>query len=128
MTRGTHIILTATLAMAALVAVRCSGAASSGSNDAFQVISERNIFDPNRESVTNIVLPSQIVESFRLEGTMTYEGIAHAFFGGASLPAEGRVLAPMSSVADCKIQSIVNGSISILTPDGRLLVVNVGDQ
>jgi hypothetical protein len=69
-----------------------------------------------------------VVESIRLEGTMISDGAAHAFFGGTFVPAEGLVLGSRDTVADCRIQSIINGSITISLPDARVLVINVGDQ
>jgi hypothetical protein len=54
---------------------------------AFQIISDRNIFDPNRQPrVRNRTTPRppRIVDSFSLVGTMSYSNVLLAFFDGTS--------------------------------------------
>ena len=129
MSQTHYILMTAILALGASAQAWPAGAAVSGFNDGtFQIISERNIFDPNRGPIRLPPPPPPVVESLRLEGPMTYQGNAHAFFAGSVVPADGQVLGSMDSVAGCKIQFILNGSVTMTLPDGRLLVVKVGDE
>ncbi|HEU5125209.1 MAG TPA: hypothetical protein VFW05_14235 [Verrucomicrobiae bacterium] len=54
---------------------------------AFQIVSERNIFDPNRQPrVRTRTTPRvpKIVDSFSLVGTMSYSNVLLAFFDGTS--------------------------------------------
>jgi len=56
---------------------------------AFQIINDRNIFDPNRRprvesQARNTPRPPQIVDTFSLVGTMSYSGKLLAFFDGTS--------------------------------------------
>ena len=128
MSRADYMVFSALVAMAAFAAVGPVLAASSGSNDSFQIISERNIFDPGRGPTIEPPPPPQPVESLTLQGTMTYEGAKHAFFEGTSIAGQGQVLGPKESVAGCTIQEVVNGTVMLALPDGRLLALGVGDQ
>ena len=55
---------------------------------AFQIVSERNIFDPNRQPRVRTPRatprPPKIVDSFSLVGTMSYSNVLLAFFDGTS--------------------------------------------
>ena len=127
MSRTQYILMTAMLTLGASAQAWSAVSTSLGDTN-FQIISENNVFDPNRGSVTPPPPPPPVAESLRLAGTMTYQGNAHAFFAGSVVPADGQVLGSMDSVAGCKIQFILNGSVTMTLPDGRLLVVKVGDE
>jgi hypothetical protein len=68
---------------------------------AFQIINERNIFDPNRRPRIQRSNPAprvrQIVDSFSLVGTMSYSNVLLAFFEGTSsdyrksIPVGGKI-------------------------------------
>src|SRR5579862_1681456 len=66
---------------------------------AFQLIAERNIFDPNRapRSIRNTTQP-KTTDSFTLVGTMSYEKGIFAFFDGNSSDYK-KVLKPDESIA-----------------------------
>jgi hypothetical protein len=52
---------------------------------AFKIISERNIFDPNRRPVRDRLPPTpRVVDSFALTGTMSYDRGIFAVFDGTS--------------------------------------------
>jgi hypothetical protein len=56
---------------------------------AFQIINDRNIFDPGRrprvqQSQRSTPRPQQIVDTFSLVGTMSYSNLLLAFFDGSS--------------------------------------------
>lgn len=55
---------------------------------AFQIVSDRNIFDPNRHPRVPVTRstprPPRIVDSFSLVGTMSYSNVLLAFFDGTS--------------------------------------------
>jgi hypothetical protein len=62
-----------------------SGRATTKDFSAFQIISDRNIFNPNRRPrIQNDRRPATIVDSFALTGTMSYSDVQLAVFDGTS--------------------------------------------
>lgn len=84
----------ATLVSAALLCLFQPASATAQTNQnprdfsAFQLINDRNIFDPNRrprvERVRSVPSTPQIVDTFSLVGTMSYSNVLLAFFDGSS--------------------------------------------
>jgi hypothetical protein len=70
---------------------------------AFQIVSERNIFDPNRQprvrTPRTTPRPPKIVDSFSLVGTMSYSNVLLAFFDGTSSDYR-KSLAPGGKIAN----------------------------
>jgi hypothetical protein len=95
---------------------------------AFRLITERNIFDPNRMPHT----PSgprpapKVVESFALVGTMSYGKGDFAFFDGTSSEYK-KVLKASDSIAGYRIVAIEPDSVR-LARDTNQMVLAVGNQ
>jgi hypothetical protein len=95
----------------------------------FQVIAQRNIFDPNRvpHSHPN---PSRalerVIDSFSLVGTMSYEKGSFAFFDGTS-PDFRKVLEQGGDIAGFKITALAPKSVTLLSGTNET-VLQVGSQ
>jgi hypothetical protein len=128
---------------ASLVAASPAGAAdetnatqSSSRTDyvSFRIISERNIFNPNRtgrSSSRNYTRrePDRRVRSerFALLGTMTYEKGRFAFFDGSSSEFR-KVLKPEDNIAGFKIVDVVPTCVKLEMTNGQTLELCVGMQ
>lgn len=139
--KRSHFILV--LLWAALAGASRSGAAdetnttqSSSRTDyvSFRVISERNIFNPNRSgrsSGRNYTRrePDRRVRSerFALLGTMTYEKGRFAFFDGSSSEFR-KVLKPEDNIAGFKIVDVVPTCVKLEMTNGQTLELCVGMQ
>lgn len=100
-----------------LSAVAFSAAAqpASGTDFApFQLIGQRNIFDPNRvphlRSSTRSATP--VVDSFSFVGTLSYAKGTFAFFDGTS-PGFRKVLELDGSIADFKVAAITPKAVTL---------------
>jgi len=80
----------------------------------FQIINERNIFNPRRyaRSGPRQAQPASKVDFFTLVGTMTYEKGPFAFFEGTSSDYR-KVLKPLDSIAGYKITNIEFNSVKL---------------
>ncbi|HLH52873.1 MAG TPA: hypothetical protein VKY92_04585 [Verrucomicrobiae bacterium] len=114
-----------------------SGEARTGSSDAsgpgsldyaaFQIIADRNIFDPNRAPrATRPAAAPKTVDSFSLVGTMTYEKGTFAFFDGTSSDFK-KVLKKDGSIAGYQVASISPDSVKLLL-NTNVLELKVGSQ
>jgi len=94
---------------------------------AFQLIAERNIFDPNRapRSIRNTTQP-KTTDSFTLVGTMSYEKGIFAFFDGNSSDYK-KVLKPDESIAGYKVAAISPESVKLMLSTNAL-ELKVGTQ
>jgi len=95
----------------------------------FKIITDRNIFDPNRSSRatrrTEGPRPAKI-ESFALVGTMSYENGTYAFFDGSGSSYRKGVKAG-ETIAGFKIADISANSVKLQT-NGHEIELNVGMQ
>lgn len=105
------------LAALLLAAVFSAPAQSTNGTDfaSFQIIGQRNIFDPNRvphrRSVSSV---ARVVDSFSFVGTMSYAKGNFAFFDGTS-PDFRKVLELDGSIADFKITAITAKSVTLVS-------------
>lgn len=83
---------------------------------AFQIIAERNIFNPNRgrraPAVEEDSRPPSRVDAFTLVGTMIYRKGPFAFFDGTR-PDYRKVLQPGGTIADYKVADIGVGQVTL---------------
>ena len=80
----------------------------------FQIIGQRNIFDPNRVPHRRSTASSaHVVDSFSFVGTMSYAKGTFAFFDGTS-PDFRKVLERDGTIADFKITAINPKSVTLL--------------
>jgi hypothetical protein len=98
--------------------------------EAFRIIPERNIFNPNRtaRSAKADQPPEKVVkvETFSLLGTMAYEKGRFAVFDGSS--RSYKKVAPVSeSIAGYKVSDIQQNFVT-LEKDGKSIQLNVGQQ
>ena len=96
--------------------------------DAFQVVVERNIFDPNRIGRTKAAPPEKPprVDEISLVGTMNYQKGLVAFFESAN-PAYRKTLRVGESVADFKVQRIAADGVELLRED-KPITLKVAQQ
>jgi hypothetical protein len=81
----------------------------------FQLIGQRNIFDPNRvPRVRTTRSAPHVVDSFALVGTMSYPKGRFAFFDGSS-PDFRKVLQLDGSIADFKVAAITPKTVTLLS-------------
>jgi len=107
----------AALAMTGGFAVRAqqTNRASEAGFSSFQVISERNIFNPNRTARHKRGNRAQpVADAFALVGTMSYAKGTFAFFDGTS-PDFRKVLELDGSIADFKVAVITPKSVTLLS-------------
>jgi hypothetical protein len=126
------------LAMGMTIGVLNSGAQQTNSSSstpefgAFQIITQRNIFDPNRRS--GIVRDDRprthetprTVDSFALVGTMSYPKGKFAFFDGSSSQYK-KVLEPGANIAGYTVKDI-SGNAVTLAANGKEFQMKVGAQ
>lgn len=97
----------------------------------FQIISQRNIFDPNRRPRTeakaqNISKPSQI-DFFSLRGTMSYANQSVAFFDGSS-SEYSKAVTRADSIAGYKIAEITFNHVKLAAGSNQTINLPVGSQ
>lgn len=125
--------LCAILALAVLSAVLNASAQSTNSDsgpsfESFNIISQRNIFDPNRRGIRP---PRPYVESHNpdvlaLVGTMSYPKGKFAFFDGTKSDYK-KVLEPGATIAGYTIKDITPKEVT-LAANGKDLTLKVGSQ
>jgi hypothetical protein len=127
-------------ALILLCAAACTGLRAQETNSApggglagFRIISERNIFNPNRSTARTARSTSRggterkvKVDSFALLGTMSYEKGEFAFFDGSS-PEYRKALKPADSIAGYKIADIGANHVR-LEANGQAVELRVGMQ
>ena len=119
------------IAVGLSAAVFSAAAQTAGGTDftPFQLIGQRNIFDPNRvphlRSSYSHSAP-RIVDSFSFVGTMSYAKGTFAFFDGTR-PDFRKVLELDSSIADFKVAAITPKSVTLLS-DTNETILPLGTQ
>ena len=112
-----------------------NGGALSGSTNglgpldysAFRLVTERNIFDPNRQPHTpGTRSQPKTQDSFTLVGTMSYDKGDFAFFDGTSSDYK-KVLKPADRIAGYKVVAILSDSVK-LEGENTNLDLTVGSQ
>ncbi len=119
---------------ALLVAAGSTGRAQSTNSPArvdyqtFRLISERNIFDPNRSSRSGSARPTKTtrVESFALVGTLSYEKGNVAFFVGTD-SSYRKDLKTGDTIAGYKIAEITANRVKLMA-DNQIVELGVGMQ
>jgi len=109
--------LSALLAVALLAVVFPATAQFTNGTDfaSFQIIGQRNIFDPNRlPHRRSSSSAARVVDSFAFVGTMSYAKGNFAFFDGTS-PDFRKVLERAGSIADFKVTAITPRSVTLRT-------------
>ena len=111
-----HIVFLAVTGAVLLLSVLDSAAQSTNGLDfmSFQIIGQRNIFDPSRVPHRRSTASSaRVVDSFSFVGTMSYTKGNFAFFDGTS-PDFRKVLERDGTIADFKITAINPKSVTLL--------------
>lgn len=114
--------------VAASAAATPAAISPANSFDAFQLIVERNIFNPNRVGRTRATPEEKPlrIEEISLVGTMNYDKGLVAFFESPD-SAYRKVLREGESVADFKVQRIAADGVE-LTRDDKVLGLKVTQQ
>ena len=127
--RGLWILAAATL----FGAFNCAAQTNSGDSptfDSFNIITRRNIFDPNRSPryvPTNYTQHSRPpVESLDLVGTMSYPKGKFAFFNGTSADYK-KVLEPGAAIAGYTVKDISPTAVT-LAANGKEFEMKVGAE
>jgi hypothetical protein len=93
----------------------------------FQIISERNIFNPNRTARHKRgSRPQSVADAFSLVGTMSYNKGTYAFFDGTSSDYR-KVLQNAGTIAGYKVTDITPTTVKLANGD-KQLVMKVGTQ
>ena len=130
------LVLLIALATTNLVSGKDAITSAPSRNDflSFRLITERNIFNPNRSGrseVKTIVLaePERRVrtERFALLGTMSYEKGRYAFFDGSSSDFR-KVAKPEDMIAGFKISEVAPTCVKLEMTNGQILELCVGMQ
>ena len=112
-------------------ATRESAPAAGLDLQSFAIISERNIFNPNRRgrsTRTQDEPEKQIrAETFSLVGTMSYEKGRFAFFDGSSSEYR-KVIEPAGTIADYRVAEITPNQVKLESTNGQSIELKVGSQ
>jgi hypothetical protein len=118
-------VFPATVSVGLLLAAMISVAAQSSNGldfASFQIIGQRNIFDPNRVPHRRSSGPAaHVVDSFSFVGTMSYAKGNFAFFDGTS-PDFRKVLELNGNIADFKVTAINPRSVTLLSGTNQMLL------
>ncbi len=128
-TRVCKILAIAALVMAGDFAARAQQTNRTSQVDFsnFQVISERNIFNPNRTARhKHGNRPQPVADAFSLVGTMSYAKGTFAFFDGTSSDYR-RVVQNAGTIAGYKVTNITPTAVKLANGD-KQLVMKVGTQ
>ena len=96
----------------------------------FQIIETRNIFDPNRRPPRPIrenTGPRDVIEYFGLDGAMTYENQAYAFFDGSG-QVRNRAFKPADKINGYTIAAITNNTVKLDGGSNQVINLTVGMQ
>jgi hypothetical protein len=99
---------------------------------AFKIISDRNIFNPNRSgrnpNADSTKAPKQVkIDSFALLGTLSYEKGRFAFFDGSSSDYK-RALKPADTIAGYKVTEITPSYVKLTGTNNQTINLLVGMQ
>ncbi len=126
-----RMLVTLILLLATSLFARAQGTNAPGRPDyqSFKILTERNIFDPNRSSGsgrrTETRRPTR-VDSFALVGTLSYEKGTFAFFDGSDSSYK-RALKTGDIIAGCRIAEITADRVKLET-NGVQMELSVGMQ
>jgi len=97
--------------------------------NSFKLISERNIFNPNRYPSHGSRTPQHVtkVDSFTLLGTMSYEKGRFAFFDGSGYEYH-KTLKPADTIAGYRIADIGPYGVKLLAASNQVINLSVGMQ
>ena len=111
------------------VAQEDTNSAAATSYSSFRIISDKNIFNPNRSGRREIGPrpPSVRVDSFKLVGTMDYEKGKFAFFDGTSSEYR-KTLKQSDIIAGYRIADISQTSVKLLASSNSTITLTVGSQ
>lgn len=119
------------LAVSPLPALAADDTNSVSSTDysSFRIISDRNIFNPNRSSGRRYESsgPRVRVDSFTLIGTMSYEKGSFAIFEGTS-SAYRKTFKTADTIAGYRIAEIDPYSIKLLAASNQVITLPIGAQ
>ncbi len=96
----------------------------------FRMVSERNIFNPNRRPrVSNNAAPPRPVQVdvFTLLGTGSYETQSNAFFDGTSFQFR-KTVGLGESIANYKIVGITSDSVTLGASSNQTITLSIGMQ
>ncbi len=97
----------------------------------FQIVSQRNIFDPNRRpksaSGSGIRAKPAQVDSFSLRGTMSYGNQNVAFFDGSSSQFS-KAVTPKDTIAGYKIAEIAFDHVKLTAASNQTINLPIGSQ
>lgn len=97
--------------------------------NSFDIISSRNIFNPNRYNRRyRDTRPSVRVDSFTLVGTMSYEKGRYAFFDGTSSEYRNKALKPNDTIAGYRVGEVHQNDITLLAASNKVIHLDVGMQ
>lgn len=91
----------------------------------FQVISERNIFNPNRRG-RRVNRPERVADAFSLVGTMSYSKGTFAFFDGTTSEYR-KALQNSGTIAGYQVTEITPTSVKLARGD-KQLTMKIGTQ
>jgi hypothetical protein len=112
---------------ATVATAQSTNANSPPSFDSFNIISTRNIFDPNRRGIRRFERPSsRATDAFALVGTMSYSKGKFAFFDGTK-PDYKKVLEKGATIAGYTVTDITPKNIT-LAANGTNFAMVVGTQ
>jgi hypothetical protein len=123
------ILAIVTLALAGGVTARAQQTNNTSQADFsnFQVISERNIFNPNRTARHKRGnRPQPVADAFSLVGTMSYAKGAFAFFDGTTSDYR-KVVQNAGTIAGYTVSEITPSAVKLTSGD-KHLVLKVGTQ
>jgi hypothetical protein len=95
--------------------------------ESFQIISQKNIFDPFRRPRVGSTTAPPPTYYFTLTGTMSYEDKSYAFFDGTGISG-GRAFQPAETINGYKIAEIANNYVKLMASSNQFLKLSVGMQ
>jgi hypothetical protein len=124
-----HVILVCLLAAGRMAAGEETNSVPGYDLPSFRIITERNIFDPNRSGRTRNPKSKKKsrIDSFSLVGTMSYEKGRYAFFTGSS-PEYQKTLKAADTIAGYKIAEIAPDFIKLAASSNQFINLAMGAQ
>lgn len=97
--------------------------------NSFKIVSERNIFNPNRFPSRGSRTQTRAVkvDSFTLLGTMSYEKGRFAFFDGSSYEYH-KTLKPADTIAGYRIAEVGSYGVKLLAASNQVINLSIGMQ
>jgi hypothetical protein len=95
--------------------------------ESFQIISQKNIFDPFRRPRVGSTTAPPPTYYFTLNGTMSYEDKSYAFFNGSGIRTS-QAFQPADSINGYKIAEIANNYVKLMASSNQFVKLSVGMQ